>query len=334
MGSSNYSDAIYTAKITSCTSRGVDPFAHTAAVHSGTVRAGVHEKLDPSKPNKSGKLIRESLDSDIHPTSRAVAVLFDVTGSMEDKPRLFAQEKLGKLMATLVKKGILEHPHVLFGGIGDAYCDAAPIQIGQFEGGNEMDDALLNIFLEGGGGGQATESYDLSLYYMSRHTVLDCFNKRGEKGYLFIIGDEDLYPAVNKDQVKRYIGDTLEADIPVEKIIEEVKDKFEVFWLRPSGTSNYGDKRIEKHLKQYFPERVIDLGEPGDVCEVIASLIGVTEGYDLGEVKNALIDSGADAEAIDRAGNSLVKYAATVSVAKATSTGALSKTGTDSVQRL
>ena len=70
-------------------------------------------------------------------------------------------------------------PQILFGAIGDATCDRAPLQVGQFESDNRMDDDLGRILLEGGGGGQKTESYELAMYFMARHTAIDCFEKRG-----------------------------------------------------------------------------------------------------------------------------------------------------------
>ena len=59
----------------------------------------------------------------------------------------------------------------MFGAIGDATCDRAPLQVGQFESDNRMDDDLGRILLEGGGGGQKTESYELAMYFMARHTA-------------------------------------------------------------------------------------------------------------------------------------------------------------------
>ena len=64
-----------------------------------------------------------------------------------------------------------------------------------------MDDDLGRILLEGGGGGQKTESYELALYFMARHTATDCFERRGRRGYLFIIGDEMAYPRVKPAEV-------------------------------------------------------------------------------------------------------------------------------------
>jgi hypothetical protein len=101
--------------------------------------------------------MRESRDCAEHPRSLAIAVLFDVTGSMGAVPRVL-QAKLPQLLGLLLRKGYAADPQIMFGAIGDASCDGAPLQVGQFESDNRMDDDLGRILLEGGGG-QKTESY-------------------------------------------------------------------------------------------------------------------------------------------------------------------------------
>ena len=124
------------------------------------------------------------------------------------------QAKLPQLLGLLLRKGYVADPQIIFGAIGDATCDRAPLQVGQFESDNRMDDDLSRILLEGGGGGQKTESYELALYFMARHTVADCYERRGRRGYLFIIGDEMAYPRVKAAEVAEVIGDGLQAPCP------------------------------------------------------------------------------------------------------------------------
>ena len=334
MGGTRYSDAIYTSRIDTAKSTGADLFTHDADIRSGKKSTGVHESLDPKKLNAAGKNIRESFDSDAAPNSRAVAVFFDVTGSMSTVPRVFVL-KLQKLMAALVKKAFIPDPHILFGAVGDAYSDAVPLQVGQFEGGNEIDDALTNIFLEGNGGGQNMESYDLALYYIARHTDVDCIKKRGQKGYLFLLGDERLYPHINRNQVKDLIGDTLQEDIKVEDIIQEVQKNWHLFFIIPGGTIHFDDHNVIDPMRKLFGQSYIMLENPEDVCELIVSTIGVTEGYDLHDVGAALKDVGADAEAIKRSGSALVSYAKSAAVTKSATTSApLVEAGVDDVARL
>ena len=74
------------------------------------------------------------------------SVLMDVTGSMRQVP-VILQANLPRLMGLLIRKGYLEHPQILIGAIGDATCDTAPLQLGQFESGIEIEEDLGKLFL-------------------------------------------------------------------------------------------------------------------------------------------------------------------------------------------
>ena len=244
---------------------------HTKRVPKDEWKA--HPTLDPL-----GVRVRESRDSLDHPESLAIAVHFDVTGSMSTLPTIF-QKKLGELNGLLQRKGYVEHPQIMFGAIGDAYTDQVPLQVGQFESDNRMDEDLGKIFLEANGGGQKKESYDLALYFMARHTEIDCWEKRGQKGYLFIVGDELAYPKVIRSQVRKVIGDILREDISLEKIVEEVKSRYELFFVIPSSISSYaGDIEVLSFWKRLLGENVLKLDDPEAICEVIAVQIGLCEG--------------------------------------------------------
>lgn len=311
MGSSSWSDAAYSVRSTDRKAKGVDAFAYDRAVKA-TGDLKVHDKMNPF-----GVEMRESRDSAEHPESLAIAVLLDVTGSMDVLPKIMV-ERLKPLMALLIKKGYVEHPHVLFGAIGDATSDRVPLQIGQFESGIEMDDDLSRLVLEGNGGGQTKESYELALYFMARHTSIDCFEKRGKKGYLFIVGDEHHYPKVKSTEVRTIIGDKLQGDIDFSEIVNEVKEKYEVFIIRPNGSQHYRDAGITLHWKEDFSQNVILLEDISTVAETIASTIGVTEGTtDFDRLKDDLLDAGV-ADAVDSVTTALATYAksAPKSVAK------------------
>ncbi len=171
MGYSHWSDDAFQARQDHRRSSGQTAFTYDAWVRA-TGQTRVHSQMDPFG------VTRESRDSAEHPDSLAIGVMFDVTGSMGSVPRTL-QTKLGSLMRLLVEKGYVAHPQVLFGAIGDANCDRVPLQVGQFESGLEMDDDLGKIYLEGGGGGQVHESYELAIAFFALHTAIDCFDKRG-----------------------------------------------------------------------------------------------------------------------------------------------------------
>ncbi|MFA5933435.1 MAG: hypothetical protein WC826_05210 [Microgenomates group bacterium] len=231
-----------------------------------------HPNLDPK-----GIRFRESRDSAEHAYSLAIATLFDVTGSMRTLPQIF-QKKLGELNGLVVRKGWAEHPQFLFGAIGDATCDSVPLQIGQFESDNRMDENLEKILLEGGGGAQKTESYELATYFMARHTDIDCWNIRRHKGYLFIIGDEMVYPNVKAREVADVIGDTLQENISTVEIFEEVKKRYETFYILPTAASNGRDPEVLASWRKLLGQNVLQLEDPEAVCETIALQIGLSEG--------------------------------------------------------
>jgi hypothetical protein len=285
MGSGRWSTDVYTAAARFRAATGTSAFAYS---DSGATR--VHDRLDPY-----GVSVRESRDSDEHPESLAIAVLFDVTGSMRDVPRIL-QTKLPQLLGLLLRKGYVEHPQILFGAIGDATCDRAPLQIGQFESDNRMDDDLARILLEGGGGGQKTESYELAMYFMARHTSIDCLEQRGKRGYLFLIGDEMAYPRVKGSEVDEVIGDKLEANIPIAGIVAELKCKWETYYILPEGASYVGDREVLGFWRKQLGQNVIELADLDAVCETIALTVGLGEdSIDLDEGLEHLRDVGSTA---------------------------------------
>jgi hypothetical protein len=220
------------------------------------------------------------------------------------------QQKLPQLLGLLLRKGYVEHPQILFGAIGDATTDRCPLQIAQFESDNRMDEQLGNFVLEGGGGGQMTESYELAAYFMARHTAIDCFEKRGKRGYLFIIGDEMNYPQVYPRLVEGVIGDKLAEGISTEAIFAELKKMYNVYYILPEGTSYSGNTEVLSHWRALLGQNVISLADLDAVCETIALTVGLNEGsVDLATGLAHLRDVGSNAGGV--VGKALAGVAAT-----------------------
>lgn len=286
MGSGRWHTDVYDAAARFRAATGASAFGY-----SDGGATTVHPLLDPHG------VVRESRDSGEHPQPLAIAVLFDVTGSMRQVPRAL-QAKLPQLLGLLLRHGYAEHPQIMFGAIGDATCDRAPLQIGQFESDNRLDDDLGRILLEGGGGGQKRESYELALYFMARHTAIDSHEKRGKRGYLFIIGDEMAYPRVKRAEVRHLIGDGLQADIPLTEIVGEVQRKWDAYYILPEGASYAGDRQVLRFWRNLLGQNVIELADLDAVCETIALTIGLGEAaIDLDEGLADLRDVGSPASA-------------------------------------
>jgi hypothetical protein len=292
MGSGRWSTNVYDAAARFRAATGASAFAYS---DGGATR--VHPALDPN-----GVTARESRDSAEHPDSVAIAVLFDVTGSMREVPRTL-QGKLPQLLGLLLRKGYVRHPQVMFGAIGDATCDRAPLQVGQFESDNRMDEDLSRILLEGGGGGQKTESYELAMYFMARHVATDCYEKRGKRGYLFLIGDEMAYPRVKATEARQVIGDGLQANLPLTALMAEVTRRWDTYYILPAGASYVGDAEVLGFWRSLLGQNVIELADLDAVCETIALTVGLGEdAIDLAEGVDDLGDVGSAAgPAVSRA---------------------------------
>ena len=307
MGSGRWSTNVYDAAARFRAATGASAFAY-----SDSGAAHTHPDLDPH-----GVPVRESRDSADHPRSVAIAVLFDVTGSMRAVPRVL-QAKLPQLLGLLPRKGYVADPQIMFGAIGDATCDRAPLQVGQFESDNRMDDDLGRILLEGGGGGQKTESYELALYFMARHTETDCYGKRGRRGYLFIIGDELAYSRVKPAEVRQVIGDELGQPLPVAGLVAEVTAKWDTYYILPAGASYVGDTQVLGFWRDLLGQNVIELSDLDAVCETIALTVGLGEDAislddglaDLSDVGSAAGPAVSKALAVIGAGSARLELAA------------------------
>jgi hypothetical protein len=116
------------------------------------------------------------------------------------------------------------------------------------------------------------------MYFIARHTDIDCWAKHGRKGYLFIIGDEMAYSTVNHREVSAVIGDGLQQNIPTAAIVKELRERYHVFYILPQGASYGGDATILGFWRKLLGQNVLELEDPEAVCETIALAIGMTEG--------------------------------------------------------
>ncbi len=314
MGSGIWSASTYSSRVEKRRAAGKDVFEYSAAAKSsGNLR--VHQTLDPY-----GLQVRESRDSAEHPASNSIIIALDETGSMNRVIRGIHGD-LPQLFHLLLGRKYIPHPQILFAGFGDAVSDQVPLQVGQFESDNRMDENLENIILEGNGGPYGMESYELMMFVAARHTAIDCFEKRGRKGYLFMIGDEMAYPGVKSAEVQQLLGYSPQTNIPLAQIIAEVQEKYHFYFIIPAGASGGKDPKILTYWQDLLgAQYVIRLENPDDVSETIGLAIGLNEGtIGLDDGAQHLAELGANSEAIEQ-----IKSALSVLPSPSISSGNLS----------
>lgn len=217
---SSYSD--YTTK-----SRGLsaDEFAASKDFTAQTmyISRRLPKELNPEN------ITRECCDSDEHPDTFPVILALDVTGSMGGAAMKVAQ-KLNEIMTNLYEDNSVKDIEFCVMGIGDLAYDTAPIQISQFESDIRIAEQLDKVYFEAGGGGNKYESYTAAWYMGARHCSLDCW-KRGKKGIIITMGDELPNPYLPRAQLTRVTGDKLQDDINTPDLLQEVKEKFNVYHI-------------------------------------------------------------------------------------------------------
>ena len=287
MGHGSFDTTSSAARASVRASTGVDAFAHTRAVRAGTA-APLHDTLDLTKKPR-----RECRDNEDNPEAVPIAVMVDVTGSMGATAGLII-DSLNKAVSVIQGKGAVPHPAILFGAIGDATCDTTPIQVGEFESSDELaENHLANIYKEGGGGGQTMESYELAMWFFANQVDTDHWEKRGSKGFLFLIGDESPYPRVKAHEVLKHCGTTLEEDIALKTIADKLQERWHVFVLRPGGTSYDHDPNIRQVWTNVLPvERVIDVDDWHEITSMIAGTVSVMSGLSLDDTIAAMSSVG------------------------------------------
>lgn len=232
--------------------------------------------------NPHGVVMRESRDSDINPQSTPIIVDIDVTGSMGMLADTIAREGLGTLFEEILNRKPVTDPHLMFMANGDANYDDVPLQVSQFEADDRIIKQLTDIYIEHGGGGNSFESYNLPWYFAAMHTSIDSMEKRGKKGYLFTIGDEEVPAMLTVEQIKKFIGDDVERAYSNDELLTMVGRLYHVFHLVVEEGSHvrHRGKQVHDGWAKVMGQHALRLKDHTKLAEVIVSAIQVNEGAD------------------------------------------------------
>ena len=226
----------------------------------------IHQDMSPKDV-----LFRESRDSETHPETVPIQFYLDLTGSMGHIPHEMIKEGLPTLMGTLIQNGVPD-ASLMFGGIGDHEADFYPLQIGQFESGDaELDMWLTRTYIEGGGGGNTGESYLLAWYFAANHIQTDAYSKRGQKGFLFTIGDEPCLRSLPLSAIKGIMGSTAagQESLSMESLLEQAQKTNHVFHIHVE----HGHRTCPPMWKELLGPNLINLEDYTKVSKVISDIV-------------------------------------------------------------
>jgi hypothetical protein len=203
-----------------------------------------------------------------------LVVVVDGTGSMGQFPKIIFQK------LPLLDDGVddyLDDCEISYACVGDAGSDKYPLQVQPFGKGKQMVDTLNKLIIEGNGGGNQEESYELAALYYARNAEMP----KANKPILIYVCDEGIYSKVNADWAKKFAKVAGAGGLTREKLFEELQTKYSVYVIRKhycNGVS--GDKMTGSNLaihKQWESlvgaDRMAILNDPKRVVDVILGLL-------------------------------------------------------------
>lgn len=229
------------------------------------VEKRTHNSMDPS-----GVRVREARDSEVNPLSFPIILGLDVTLSMGRIPHYLIKEGLPLIVDSVIKAGV-PNPAILFVAIGDHYGDTAPLQVAQFESGDEeLDMWLQRTYIEGGGQGNGGESYFLAHYFASRHCQTDHWDKRDGKGVLITIGDEPNHKGCEDRAIREIMGNNEARGFMSDEIVKEAQERWDVNHIIPGEETYFGtlgewedllgqDKAFRVESQEQVAQKIINI---------------------------------------------------------------------------
>src|SRR4030095_10643326 len=241
-------------------------------------RRSLHRDLDPREIT-----FRESCDSRFNPLSTPIIVAVDETGSMGMLAENLIRHGLGVLLEEIYERKPVTDPHVMCLALGAAWHDSAPLQVTQFEADIRLADQLSKFYIEGNGGGNSYESYNLPWYFAATRTRCDAFLKRSKKGYMFTVGDEPPPPVLLAKHVRKFLGDGLQRDIPTRYVLAMAEKSWEVFHIIVEEGSYCRSRpdQTKAAWRALLGQRAMPISDHTQLAELIVSTIEVNEGADL-----------------------------------------------------
>lgn len=241
-------------------------------------REQIFAKSVSSRFSPNNVKVRESRDSKDHPVTTPIILGLDETGSMGVIPERLVKGAIGTFMDGILSTEIVPGPQLCFLGIGDVLSDLEPLEITQFESDMRIVEQLSEIHLEGGGGGNGTESYELAWHFGAYIASTDSFEKRQKKGYLFTVGDEGWPRGLTSYQLSALYGRGDHRDESAESLLEKAQEKWNVFHILVNQRAHYTNN--ESEWREHFGKHLLVLGNHEYLSELLLATIRVNEGED------------------------------------------------------
>lgn len=184
-GSGSYYDRDVTATYKSSSTRG--------GYSNDAEKAFQQPKMDPELLPKGWRLVCVA--------KNPLVYCFDETGSMGSLPKII-WDKWPGIVGQLAARRYLPDPEMSIAAVGDIRSDRSPLQICNFDILRNLDRWLKRVHLEGNGGGQGSESYEMVAYYYLHF----CDLPNAELPIFLMTGDEACVEDLDARDLREHFG--------------------------------------------------------------------------------------------------------------------------------
>lgn len=234
-----------------------------------------HARRSYDDATAAGKNISEVLEKRLKTNCRnPLIIMCDQTGSMGEWPAVI----FSKLPYLCNEVGVYlgKDAEVAFGAIGDARNNERyPLQARPFGTGEKLLKSLKELIIEGNGGGNSCESYELALVYCLRNVDMP----KAVNPVLIMICDEDIYDSITKAHAASY-GIEIDKAMKIEEICKGLQEMYGgVYILRkPYGGQQENGRIHARWAAMLGSDHVIDLDDPQRAVDVIFGILAKESG--------------------------------------------------------
>lgn len=166
---------------------------------------------------------------------------------------------------------------IAFMAIGDAQNrETYPLQARPFSTGTALADRLKELVIEGNGGGNGGETYELAALYLLHHLEVDPL----AQPIVVFIGDEPCFNSISVSDAKKWCNVDLDRSTSTAQVFEELREKASVYFIQKpygSGLGGDTDKTTQdvymKWRKLVGSDSIAPLGDPERVVDVIFGIL-------------------------------------------------------------
>jgi hypothetical protein len=115
------------------------------------------------------------------------------------------------------------------------------------------------------------ESYLLAWYFAAMHTVHDCFEKRGQKGLLFTIGDEPNLEFLPKSSIEEIMGITSQSSYTDVELLKLAQEKYDVYHIIVNHS--YTAERSKTYWQNLLGQNCVVIDHHSKVADTIANIV-------------------------------------------------------------